>query len=345
MKKKISFVLVAVMLLSVLSGCRVYSDFTVNPDGTTTRVSKTAMTEEELKEMGVEDFSEFAVETLEDGKQYYVSEQETDTMDSQRMADENDFTLTGDIFYYEFDAMEESGLTAEELYLELSVTLLGDVAYTNADLMTEGKTAVFTTDNKDTTWYAYTEAGKAAIDGDVTPPVMKGVKEGKYYKKMPANMRFVDDSFVNKILLNGIEVTVSYDVLIQDDVETITGLVWRDEVGNDVSKSGKNVFVVTDIKGNTATYSILIDKKAPVIKGVKDGKSYQGKTAVYVKDAKKLKSVAIAGKNQKLTDKKLVKSGKYKGYYKFTAKKAGTNKIVAKDEAGNKKVIKIKIEK
>ena len=40
-----------------------------------------------------------------------------------------------------------------------------------------------------------------------------------------------------------------------------------------------------------------------------------------------------------------MKSGKYKGYYKYTVKKKGTNKIVVTDMAGNKKTMKIKIKK
>jgi hypothetical protein len=38
----------------------------------------------------------------------------------------------------------------------------------------------------------------------------------------------------------------------------------------------------------------------------------------------------------KLTKKNLVKSGKYKNYYKFEIKKKGKHKIIAIDKAGNR---------
>lgn len=82
------------------------------------------------------------------------------------------------------------------------------------------------------------------------------------------------------------------------------------------------------------------DKKAPTIKGIKKNKTYKKKVTVYVRDNVKLQKVTVNGKKVALTK---VKSGKYKGYYKFTVKKKGKKKIVAIDTSKNKKTITIKI--
>lgn len=106
-----------------------------------------------------------------------------------------------------------------------------------------------------------------------------------------------------------------------------------------VTKQIKAAEAAAKSKNTTPTKK---DKKAPVIKGVKKNKTYKKKVTVYVKDNVKIKKVTVNGKKVKL---KKVKSGKYKGYYKFTVKKKGKNKIVAVDTSGNKKKITIKIKK
>ena len=108
-------------------------------------------------------------------------------------------------------------------------------------------------------------------------------------------------------------------------------------------KNGENVFLVSDLSGNTEEFTVILDKNKPVIKGIKNGKTYKKKAVLYVKDACELSKVKINGKNQKLAAKQLVKDGKYKGYYKIVISEKGANKIVATDVAGNKKTLKIKI--
>ncbi|MCH5268116.1 MAG: hypothetical protein J1E62_07205 [Lachnospiraceae bacterium] len=104
--------------------------------------------------------------------------------------------------------------------------------------------------------------------------------------------------------------------------------------------------VIKKLKAAMATPTPKPDKKAPVIKGVKNNKKYKKKATVYVKDNVKIKKVTVNGKKVKLTK---VKKGKYKGYYKFTVKKKGKKKkyikykIIATDTSGNKKKVTIKI--
>lgn len=88
---------------------------------------------------------------------------------------------------------------------------------------------------------------------------------------------------------------------------------------------------------------IANDKKKPVIKGVKNNKSYKGKSRTfYVKDNVGIKNIKLNGKKVKL---KLIKKGKYKNYYKVTTKKQGKNKVTATDLNGNKKTLTFTLKK
>lgn len=90
----------------------------------------------------------------------------------------------------------------------------------------------------------------------------------------------------------------------------------------------------------TPNNRVKADKTAPVIKGIKKNKAYKKKVTVFVKDNQKLKKVTVNGKKAKI---KKVKKGKYKGYYKLIVKGKGKKTIIAYDQAGNKKKIKIRI--
>lgn len=344
MKRKVCGLLVLTCMMFVLSGCRVYFDFTVNDDGTVTANSKTAYTPEEAE---YADTTGAVLETLEDGKQYYVVYDKAQTAKIEDVKDEHGM-LTEDIFVYRLGSAEEQTQTEGQqidMYLQMSVTLLSDVVDTNADASCTGKTAVFSSNGQqEKFWYAYTQKGKELVEADVQAPKMTGAKNKKYYKKMPGNIQFTDNIAIGEIRLNN-KLVFAATSSTSSNGKTTTATIWQDVNGKDASRSGKNVFKVQDIKGNVSTYTIYVDGKKPVIAGVKNNKSYKKKAVVYIKDNLKLSKITIGGKKQKMTKKQLVKKGKYKGYYKYTVKKKGTNKIVVTDKAGNKKTIKIKIVK
>ncbi|MDE5864774.1 MAG: hypothetical protein K2H34_10560, partial [Lachnospiraceae bacterium] len=110
-------------------------------------------------------------------------------------------------------------------------------------------------------------------------------------------------------------------------------------------KEGKNVLTAYDLHGNTTSVTYYVDSKAPIIKGVKNKKTYRKQAILYVKDKQKLAKVTVNNKKQKLSRKNLVKKGKYKGYYKIKVSQKGSNYITAYDQAGNKKNITINIVK
>ena len=95
--------------------------------------------------------------------------------------------------------------------------------------------------------------------------------------------------------------------------------------------SGEDTYQITatDINGNTAKLRFRIDKTKPVIKGVKDGKSY--KTARTIRFSDKGSGIQKA-----LLNGKTVKTG-------TKVSKKGTYTLTVTDHAGNQKIITFKI--
>ncbi len=338
MRKKLSGLLLMTMLLLALTGCRMYTDYTVNEDQTVTIKSRIAYPES-LKD--IIDTTGMTLLILEDGKRYYMTAEESAT-EPMTETNKRGIALSEDIFFYRIGLEGEDVDTSSIMYMQLTLNMLEDIVDTNADKSTFGNRAIFSTDGKLLYWYAYTQKGLELIASDTELPQMEGAKNKNYYNKMPATMRFTDNTAVKDVKLNGQYVKDASSTSSSNGKKT-TQITWVNNKGKDVSKNGKNVFKVTDLNGNTATFTIYIDKKAPVVKGVKNKKTYKKKAVIYVKDNKQLSKITINGKKQKMTNKQLVKEGKYKGYYKYTVKKKGSNKIVVKDAAGNKKTLKIKI--
>lgn len=347
MKKRITLLFVTMCAMLMLTGCRMYANYTLNGDGTVTTKGMTAYSEEEMETLG-DSKDNGTWKRLEDGKRYYVVETKTETMTLEELEKEDSIYLTEDMCVYEAGDEEESSdvdMSDMGMYLQLSVTFTSKIASTNGRLSDDGKTVIFDSEKngKDARWYAYTEKGTALVENDHTPPKMKGAKSGKYYRYMPASLEFVDDVKVAEIRLNGKVVKSYIASYVVKSNKRQQYSIWRAMDGSYPEKQGKNTFTVTDLNGNVAKYSFYIDRKAPVVKGVKNNKSYKKKAVLYVKDKCKLSKITINGKKKKMTDKQLVKKGKYKGYYKYTVKKKGTNRIVVKDKAGNKKTVKIRI--
>lgn len=329
--KKIVFLTFLFVLVIISTGCmRVYETYTVNDDGTLTVTMKQAYSKELLDQSGEGDTSNAVVETLEDGKEYYT-ETDSATAPLEELKKNTNLTLTKDIFFYRVNTNSDEKVSAEKatddqdlstaisnsIYVKLTINLTDEIVDTNANLKdeTSGKTAAFDTNFISESWYAYTAHGKELLEADNNPPVIDNVEDGAFYSQLP-DVTFGDDTVVASATING----HPYSPLFVVD--------------------GKNVITATDIKGNTTTVTFYTDKKAPVIKGVKNGKKYSRKATFYVKDNVALSKVTVDGKKQKLTKSKLVKKGKYKNYYKLTVKKKGKHLVVAQDNAGN--VIKLK---
>lgn len=346
--RKLGGLLVLTCMMFVLSGCRMYADYVVNTDGTVTSTGFVAYTKEQMEMLDEDAKASATLKTLEDGKEYYVVSQEPQTKSFAKVKQEDGILITEDMCIYEvggIDAMAGSETSGEELYLQVSVTFGSEIVSTNGQLSEDGKKVVFNlSNNKDAICYAYTQKGKEMVEQDKIAPNMNGAKDNQYYKKMPNAIEFTDEIVVAEVKLND-KVVFPVTTTIVSNGKTTKTIEWYTADSKKAAKKGKNIFKVKDLNGNEAIYTIYVDNQKPVIKGVKANKTYKKKATIYVKDSYKLSKITINGKKQKMTSKQLVKKGKYKGYYQYSVKKKGTNKVVATDKAGNKKTLKFKIVK
>lgn len=326
MKKSITIIFLLFLICETTGCMRVYDTLTVNPDGTVTETQKQCISKEYIDSINESDTSQnlsdsdMTLETLEDGGEYYCTS-ETKTVSEADAAKSSGLTINKDIFYYPIqNNQDESVKTGYDLsdaidkniFLKLTINLGDDIVETNANVTDEttGCTAVFNSYFTEQSWYAYTAQGKEIINSDTTPPVIKFLQKKKYYAGLP-NITYTDNVGIASVTLNN---------------KPFTHLN---------IKNGKNEIKVTDIKGNSTKATFTCDTVKPVIKGIKQNKSYKKKAVFYVRDKVSLSKVTVDGKKQKISKKNLVKKGKYKKYYKFTIKKKGYHSIIATDKAGN----------
>ena len=199
--------------------------------------------------------------------------------------------------------------TKEVMYVEeKGVVGQGQMQATKADgsrtigALKVGKYTLKATDNAgnklDITFYVDNEA----------PKCITGIKNKGVYKAKKVYVTFTDSVEMNSVKVNGTEVGTSCII----------------------TKQGKYTIVATDTVGNTTKMIITIDRKAPTIKGVKNGKTYKGKAKIKVSDKYGIKYIKLNGKTIK---------------NKSTIKKKGKYTLVVTDKAGNKKTVKFRIKK
>ena len=102
--------------------------------------------------------------------------------------------------------------------------------------------------------------------------------------------------------------------------------------GTSFKKHGQHTLILKAASGEQRTVTFFIDKKKPVVKGVKNKKTYTKKKNITIQDKDSgIASIKINGKKQDVSQ------------ISFTIKKKGTNTIVVKDKVGNTTKIKVTI--
>lgn len=358
-KQWIGILLLSTMLFTMTGCMRIYETVTVSPDNVITVTIKNCLSKEYVDSIGGTPDPEAVLETLEDGKQYYTQEETANSTISEFSGETWTGTiLTKDIFYDpvssgELPSSREdydlSQAIANDIYVQLTIQLADTIVDTNANMDTSGNTAVFNTVNAPASvWYAYTAAGKQQIETDQTAPTIHGVRQNKYYKAFP-KITLSDNTGVCKVQLNGVDVTPKNSTTtatVNGKRKAVMVYDWYNTSGTvlkSAKKQGKNVFTAYDLSGNSTSVTFYLDTKAPVIKGVKKNTTYQKEAVVYIKDSNKLSKVTIDKKQQKLSNKKRVKTGKYKGYYQYKITTAGKHTVAAYDIAGNKTSVTFKV--
>ncbi len=202
--------------------------------------------------------------------------------------------------------------TLNDGIFNLSITFAYPIAVVSSGgtISADRKTVTFSLKTPSDSIYAYCE-NDFKVDG---------LDNGIMYKKA---VSYVIPSDVTEATLNG-ETVTDYNVTS--------------------SKSGKYDLVLKKADGTQKSYEYMVDGKKPVIKGIKNGKTYHGKVKFTVKDDISLDSIKINGKDDtKYWSSDKVKIINKKSHTVIKILKSGKYKIKAKDYVGNTKVAQIKV--
>ena len=154
---------------------------------------------------------------------------------------------------------------------------------------------------------------------DTVAPEITGIEDGKVYAE-------------------SVTVTISADdlekAICKFVAEDGTESEYEFSSGKEFTESGKYILIVTDKSGNKTEISFTIDKNAPEITGVEDGKIYNVDVTPVISD-KNLKKVTYKLNDGEEND---LEEG-------TTLVEEGIYTITAEDEAGNKVEISFEIDK
>lgn len=220
--------------------------------------------------------------------------------------------VTKDTFQATFGGVTTDNLSSKEkslldsLFLDMSISYEKPITYTNGTLSEDKKTASWTVkpSGVDKVLKAST-IGKESIPADKTKPVVSGVKNYAYYKSS-VHLNTRDNVGVSSITLNKKKISVAHGVV----------------------SDGRYTVVAKDYSGNTSVVRFCVDKKAPVIYGVSNGKTYRTAKKITLKDNHGLKYATLNGKR--------FRSG-------TTLHRSGSYSLRVTDKAGNVRSLKFRI--
>lgn len=246
-----------------------------------------------------------------DGKEVfedYEDFQDSGAIFSNAQASEDSFqaVMLGDGIMLDEEKMNAA---FEQGYFVLfSITYGKEIVYTNGTLSADKKTASwklgFSATDK---LIQVSTKGASEFSTDTVKPVIKGVKNEKYYNTY-------------------VDITVSDDI----GIESVT---CNDEaIGKEesIELDGKYTITAKDFAGNTSKVTFYVDTTYPSVKGVKNGATYKSKRTIKFTDTIGVKSATLNGKK--------IKSGK-------VVSKKGKYTLRVTDMAGNVRVVKFQIKK
>lgn len=155
------------------------------------------------------------------------------------------------------------------------------------------------------------------------------------FDKINKNMKIYADCN-SGIKVSGVTQGSSYKKPVKLHFEGVTEATYKGKkISNNkkFSNHGQHTVVLKAADGEQRTVCFFIDKKAPIISKLKNGKTYKGARTCKITDKDSgIASVTINGKKVKIQST---------GNYRISKK--GTNRIVVKDNVGNVKKMKVKI--
>lgn len=211
--------------------------------------------------------------------------------------------------------MKEAGVdNYNDLFAQTNLTIL--VSVTLPEVVTEsnginsGKTVTWNLDAMpDDGRFVAVTGNNPIISGDKVLPTVTGVKNKGYYNK-PVTVRVSDNVSVPSIALDGKRYNVA---------------------AFKVSSGGSHTVLATDANKNIAKVVFTIDTKKPIVKGVKNNKTYKKTVTLKFSDNTGIKSVKVNGKKSSTK--------------KVTLKKKRAYTVKVTDKAGNTTTVKFRIKK
>lgn len=211
--------------------------------------------------------------------------------------------------------MKEAGVSDyNDFIARTNLTIL--VSVTLPEVITEsnginsGKTVTWNLDAlPDDGRFIAVTGNNPIISGDKARPKVTGVKNKGYYNK-PVTVNVSDNVSVPSIALDG---------------KRYNAAAFK------VSNEGSHTVLATDANKNITKVVFTIDTKKPIVKGVKNQKTYKKKVSLKFSDNTGIKSVRINGKKSSTKKVTLKKKQKY------------TVKVT--DKAGNTTTVKFRIKK
>ena len=344
MKKKLLIVGIITGLMFSLTGCinmKVQDKISKNGTYTSTAteyIDRAALVEYMNGSSATENLDEFekglvdggyTLQTI-DGKEYYVGKPEVNTTTIQKFAKKNQQnSVKGECQLWETGMYMNFGAVKKEM----------DLNMTSGSLST-----VYSSDLKklyDNSFVEYT----VTFDYDVVKTDSKGVIDVTDPKTVTWKMSYNDymksaviEAYCNSsITVSGVKQGASYKGTKKVKFTGATSATYKGKTvksGAKYKKHGQHTILLKADSGEQRTITFFIDKKKPVIKGIKNKKKYKKGKMFTVKDAGSgIASIKINGKKKSLISAN------------YMLNKKGTNTIVVTDKVGNKTKVKVKIKK
>lgn len=342
MKKKVVMFVLAIALVCSLTGCiNLDMNEKISKNGKIVNsmvsyINKDAMKDYIVRKLGSDHVSEVEKELLGDGysiksidgKEYYVSKPEISRTTIAKQAKQNQLeTIKGGYEVWE---------TGMRVRLDKVQSL------DNADIAEQYE--LKENEVKDIMNESYFEYS-AEFDYNVVKANQNGVIDSQNPKKVTWKIKL---SELNKaktleaycksnIKVSGVIQGATYRKAKKVKFSGVKSAQYKGKKiksGAKFKKHGQHTLTLKAADGEQRTVTFFIDKKKPIIKGIKNKKTYKETQYFMASDKDSgVASVTVNGKKQKAE------------YDMYVASKKGTNRIVVKDKAGNVKRINIKISK
>lgn len=343
MKKRMLAAVLAVVLVFSLTGCMNFQvEEKISKKGAYTSsmvayLERAAMVDYINRKLGSDNVSDVEKElrkegyTLQtvDGKDYYVSKPEVEKSTIAKMAKKNQQDAVKGTYQ-----MWETGL-----YMNIAA-MAYDMQSSLGDILDDPTAEVSSKEEKEFLEKCYLEYS-VEFDYDIVKTDKNGVIDSQNPKKATWKIQMdslksisvIEAYCKSDIQVSGVKQGATYKKAPKVKFSGVTSATYKGKKvksGTRFKKNGQHTLILKAASGEQRTVTFFVDNKKPVIKGIKNKKTYKKAQLFMVSDSGSgVASVKINGKKKDPSDI----------YYELYKK--GTNKIVVKDKVGNTTKIKV----